>query len=97
MNLLDSPEGFFALFVGLFLLSEIVKGSLKQGTSTMSGKARTKGGIIVILIFVGILWIIFASEISALFELVNSNGVVVAGLGLVIIGLFVWKSRGVKE
>jgi len=97
MNLLESPEGFFALFIGLFLLSEIAKGFIKQGTSTMSDRARTKEGIIVILVIVGVIWVIFAAEIAALFDLVNSNGVAILGMALIIAGFLIWRKRGAKD
>lgn len=97
MNLLESPEGFFALFVGLFLLSEIAKGFIQKGTSKMSDKAKTREGIIAILIMVGVIWVIFAAEIAALFDLINSNGVAILGMALIIIGFMIWRKRGVKE
>ncbi len=97
MNLLESPEGFFVLFVGLFLLAEILKGFIKSGTVKMGDRAKTREGMIVILIFVGILWVIFAQEIAILFDVVNSNGVAVLGMALILIGFLIWKSRGVKE
>ena len=97
VNLLDSPAGFFALFVGLFLLAEITKGLIRKGTSTMEDRARSREGIMAILIFVGVLWVIFSQEIATLFEIVNSNGVAIAGMAFIIIGFLIWKSRGVKE
>lgn len=97
MNLLDSPAGFFALFVGLFLLAEITKGLIRKGTSTMEDRAKSREGIIIILIFVGVIWVIFAQEIAALFDIINSNGVAIFGIALIIIGFLVWKARGAKE
>ena len=96
-NILDSPEGFFALFVGLFILSEIVKAYLRQGTSKLGERAKTKEGVIVMLLFVGVIWIIFAEPISMFFDFINSNGIAIFGMGLIIIGFLIWKSRGVKE
>ena len=96
-NILESPAGFLAFWIGILILSEVVKAYLRNGAERVGERARSKEGVIFLLLLVGVIWVIFAREISMLFAFINENGFVVMGIALFVIAFLIWKFRGSKE
>lgn len=96
-NILESPAGFLAFWIGIIILSEVVKSYLRQGGERLGERAKSKEGVMFLLLFVGVIWVIFANEIAMLFDFINSNGFVILGVSLFVIAFLIWRFKGSKE
>lgn len=94
MNWFLEPIGWFAFFIGVVIVGNLINDALRNLGSKGKGKLQSRWGIIASLLFVGFLWFFFSKEIAALFDQVQQHAVQLIAILLVIIGLLVFFKRG---
>ena len=94
LNWFVDPIAWFVFFIGAIVIGNLISALLSSIGSKGKGKLTTKMGLVISLLVVGVLWLFFSAQISALFEEVQQHAVQVIALLLIVIAVLVYFKKG---